>query len=318
MGKFLLFFLFLVIFVGAFFIQGKKNLAIFSPEPKIDSEVDNTAISNNWFPKFEENWQFKNSNEIYISSKSAILVDYDSGEIIYAKNADAKLPAASTIKIMTAMVALDNKKLSDTFRVSAGAVAIGENSMGLQEGEILMLEELIYGMMLVSGNDAAISIAEGIVLSEEEFVKMMNEKVTALGLDDTRFVNATGLDEDTKSHYTTVYDMATIARYVWENYPEIRKIASTYEKYIERTNTHKDYLLYNDTNLLTSYPGVKGIKPGFTWNAGWCLVTHAENEGKRLLGVILGSEDRRGEMVQLLDYGFGKYGIKVDHPGLDL
>lgn len=319
MGKiFLLFLLVLVAIGGAFFIKNDENINIFSPTSEIFGESSKKEIENVWFPKQEEGWQFKNFGNLYVSAKAALIVDYDTGEVLFAKDASAKLPAASTIKIMTAIAALENADLGDMFGVSANAAQIGENSVGLERGERLTLEELLYGMMLVSGNDAAITVAEGIAGSEQKFVEIMNTKANKIGLKDTKFVNATGLDEDGKTQYSTAYDMAVIAHYGWENYPEIRKIASTYEKYIEATNGHKDYLLYNDTNLLTSYPGVRGIKPGFSWDARWCLVTYVENEGKKLLGIVLGSEDRRGEMALLLDYGFSKYKISVEHPGLDL
>ena len=246
------------------------------------------------------------------------MVDPDSGEVIYQKDAKARLPVASVVKIMTALVALERGQLSDVYTVSEKASKVGENSMSLTAGEKLTLEELLYGLMLVSGNDAAVTIAEGVAQSEEKFVELMNEQAKRLGIGDTKFVNASGLDDDNKPQYSTAYDMAVITRFLWENYPVIRMITSTYHKYIEANSTHKAFDLYNDTNLLTTYPGVRGIKPGFTWEAGLCLVTYAENNGKRLLAVILGSDDRRGEMKELLDYGFGYYGIKVNHPALDL
>ena len=254
----------------------------------------------------------------YLSAKSAIVVNYDTGDVLYAKAAKDRLPVASTVKIMTALVALENANVDDKFSVSANAASIGENIMGLAEGERLTVEELLYGMMLVSGNDAAVAIAEGVAGSEQAFVDLMNERVKSLGISDTVFINVSGLDEDEKTQHSSAYDLATIARYARENYPLFRTITSSEEKFIEQTNEHKSYELVNDTNLLTTYPGVRGIKPGFTWEARWCLVTYAENNGRRLLAVILGSDDRRGEMKELLDFGFAKYGIKVNHPELDL
>ena len=318
MGRVISVFLLVAIIAGGAYFYYKRDVFPQTSTPKIYGVSSDKAYINNWFPKANPNWQNRNSEDIYISAKSAMIADYDSGEILFAKNGAQQLPAASTIKIMTALVALENAKLSDKFIVSEYAVSIGENSMLLSAGEELTLEELLYGAMLVSGNDAAITIAEGIAGTERAFVEMMNEKAKEIGLSDTKYVNSTGLDEDGSKQYTTVYDMVTITRYAWENYPKFRDITSTYEKYITATNNHKEYLLYNDTNLLTSYPGVKGVKPGFTWDAGWCLVTYAESGGKKLLGVILGSEDRRGEMVLLLDYAFGRFGITVEHPGLDL
>ena len=206
---------------------------------------------------------------------------------------------------------------SDEYVVSEKATKVGENSMGLSAGEKLNLKELLFGLMLVSGNDSAITIAEGVSGSEEAFASLMNRRAADLGLNDTKFINASGLDVDGQEQYSTAYDLAVISQYVWKNYPYFREVSSTVHKYIESSGEHKDYDLYNDTNLLTTYPGVLGIKPGFTWEAGLCLVTYAENDGKKLLGVILGSDDRRGEMKELLDFGFNSFGIKVSHPALD-
>ena len=313
MGRVVYVFLIALVAVLGFLFFKKDTVSPQSPVPDVYG-TSKSNISNDWFPKSKTS---KNSDVLSVSAKSAILVDYDSGEVIYAKNPTQKLPAASTVKIMTVLMALENTKLSDKFSVSEKAATIGENAMGLTQGETLTLEELLYGAMLVSGNDAAVAIAESVAQSEVAFVQKMNQTVQDLGLSDTKFINASGLDEDGKVQYSTAYDLITIARYTWEKYPVFRKIASTYYHLIEPTKTHKAYELYNDTNLLTTYPGVKGIKPGFTWDARWCLVTYAENDGKKLLAVILGSEDRRGEMIVLLDYGFSKSGIKIDHSELE-
>ena len=303
----------IVVVLGVVFLK-RDAVPPQSPVPDVYG-TSKSSISNDWFPKSKNP---KNAESLNLSAKSAILVDYDTGNVIYAKNPQEKLPAASTIKIMTAVVALENSNLSDKFTVSTKAATIGENAMGLTQGETLTLEELLYGAMLVSGNDAAVAISEGISQSEDAFVQKMNQATRDLGLSDTKFINASGLDEDGKEQYSAAYDLVTIARFVWEKHPAFRKIVSTYDRTIDANQNHKAFELYNDTNLLTTYPGVKGIKPGFTWDAGWCLVTYAENGNKKLLAVILGSEDRRGEMITLLDYGFAKFGIKIDHPGLDL
>src|SRR3989344_3562688 len=313
MGRVISVFLIAAVATLGFLFFKKDTVSPQSPVPDVYG-TSKSNISNDWFPKSKTS---KNSDVLSVSAKSAILVDYDSGEVIYAKNPTQKLPAASTVKIMTVLMALENTKLSDKFSVSERAATIGENAMGLTQGETLTLEELLYGAMLVSGNDAAVAISEGISQSEDAFVQKMNQAAGGMGLFDTKFVNASGLDDDGKVQYTTAFDLVTIARFVWEKHPAFRKIVSTYDRTIDANQNHKAFELYNDTNLLTTYPGVKGIKPGFTWDAGWCLVTYAENQDKRLLAVILGSGDRRGEMIALLDYGFAKFGVKVDHPGLD-
>ena len=314
------FFILSFIVVGSFAVyNGGKLPSLTSPVPKIQNvfgvKAEEKEVLNDWFPKLES--AAHDVSGLTLSAKSAIIVDYDTGEVIFSKNPKEQLPAASTVKIMTALVALNESKLNEVFTVSQKAAQIGENSMILTEGEKLTLEELLYGMMLVSGNDAAVAIAENVAGNEEEFVTKMNETVKNLGLKDSRFVNASGLDEDDKLQYSSAFDLAVISRYLWETHQEIKNFTSTYHKYIGATDTHKDFELFNDTNLLTTYPGVKGIKPGFTWEAGLCLVTYAENDGKRLLAVILGSENRRMEMKELLDFGFSKFGIRVHHPALD-
>lgn len=304
-----------VFLVVGFTVFGDKDFLIVSPIADVGLTRGAGAPVNNWFPKKVD---VSLPYPLLLGAKGAILVDYDNSSIIYSKDENEKLPAASTIKIMTALIALENASLDDQLIVSDRAASVGENSMGLTAGEKLSLEELLYGLMLVSGNDAAIAIAEEVAGSEEKFVQMMNRKAGDLKLSDSKFINATGLDVDGQVQFSSAYDLAVIAHYLWENYPQIRKITATYRQLIEANENHKAFDLYNDTNLLTTYPGVRGIKPGFTWEAGLCLVTYVENEGKRFIGVILGSDDRRGEMKELLDWGFAQYGIFVEHPGLDL
>lgn len=329
---------FAVVFLGAvaflvFTLTYQKDNGISSPIPKVFGISSEKPVENMWFPKTDSSLSSFNSESVNLSAKAALLVNFDTGEVLYSKNESEKLPVASTVKIMTAIVALEKKSLNDSFVVSGKAAHIGEDSMGLGEGEKLKLKELLYGLMLVSGNDAAVTVAEGVAANEAAFVDLMNQKAKRLGLSDTKFINASGLDEDGKIQYSTAYDLATIARYAWENFAPFREVAQTEHIVIEANANHKEFDLYNDTNLLTTYPGVKGIKPGFTWEAGLCLVTYAENKQslqsssamrdaglgeKKLLAVILGSGNRRGEMKELLDFGFAKYGIRVSHPALDL
>lgn len=305
-----LFFLGLVILL--FGVFNENVVSVVSPGGEKIESID-TVVVNKWFPKIDT---VAEQNQIEVEAQSAILIDYDTGEVILEKNAKVRMPVASTVKIMTALLALEQKKLTDKFTVSAKAATVGEDSMGLIEGEVVTFGNLLYGLMLPSGNDAAVTIAEGVAGTEDEFVLLMNKKSQVLGVLDTKFINASGLDVDGELQYSTAYDLATIAHFTWENYKEFRKVSATDRKFIEATNTHKAFDLYNDTNLLTTYPGVRGIKPGFTWEAGYCLVTYAENDGKRLIGVVLNSPNRRGDMVRLLDFGFGQYGIKIEHPQL--
>lgn len=305
----------LFLFGLAILAFGIFNRNVVSHDSPISSGVleEKVTVANNWFPKLDSD-----ITPFDISAQSAVLVNYETGEIIYSKRSKDRLPAASTIKMMTALIALDSAKLTDVYTVSKKAAEIGEDTMGLTEGERVKVGDLLYGLMLPSGNDAAVTLAEGVAGSEDAFVSLMNKKVKGLGISGTKFINASGLDVDGEPQYSTAYDLAVIARYVWDKYPAFRKVAATDYIFIDRATGHKAYELYNDTNLLTTYPGVRGIKPGFTWEAGYCLVTYAENDGVKLIGVLLNSGDRRGEMTRLLDYGFSKYGVKVEHPQLGL
>lgn len=312
----LIFLVGVVLVVLGVFLFGSENALFVSPIPKVFGASQKKSLpENTWFPKQAS---INKPYDLNLSANSAVLVNYDTGDIIFSKNLNAKQPVASTVKIMTALLALENNKLEDVFTVPENATKIGEDSMLLIANEKLTVHDLLYGLMLVSGNDSAVTIAQNVSGDQDKFVTFMNSRAKELGAKNTKYVNPSGLDEDDKTQYSTAYDLAVISHYLWENFPVIREITSTYHYQIPAGQDHQDYDLYNETNLLTTYPGVKGIKPGFTWDAGWCLVTYVENDGKKLLGVVLGSQDRRGEMKELLDYGYAAYGMKISHPALDL
>lgn len=243
-------------------------------------------------------------------AKSAFLVDINSGDILYASSEKEVLPIASLAKIMTAVVAVEHSKLDASFTISRKAASIGENSMNISEGEVYTLEELLYGLFLHSGNDAAYAIAEGVAGDKENFVLWMNIKAKELGLENTLFTDPSGLDD--KAH-SSAYDLAKLTMYALKH-KDLRKIAATVEYEIPKTTTHKYIPLYNQTNLLTTYPGVKGFKTGYTEEAGLCLVTYVQNDTVELVGIVLNSIDRKGDMVSMLDYGFAKYNIFLEHP----
>ena len=236
-----------------------------------------------------------------ITAKSVYVYDLTAQKALFAKNPDLKLPTASTLKILTAIVTLDNSSLENIFSVSAKAANVGEDSMLLSEGERLTVKDLLYGLMLPSGNDAAITLAENIAGDESKFVEIMNQKAQKIGMNDTFFVNTSGLEGDGED-YSTVKDMTQLAAYSWTNYPLLKTIAGTYNYQIPQSDTHKFFDLYNETNLLTTYPGVKGFKPGFTPKAGYCLITVAEINGHEIIITMLNSQNRREEMRQILDH----------------
>ena len=248
-----------------------------------------------------------------IAGGAGIIVDADTGKVLYGKEIDKKMPLASLVKIMTAVITLEHKSLSDYATVTAEADAIGENEMGASEGEAYTIEELMYGLLLNSGNDAAYTLAENVAGSSNEFVRWMNRKAGELGLKNTEFFDPSGLDDRS---YTTVSDLAVLTEYAMR-YKEFREIVATVEKELPYSDLHKYLYLVNQTNLLTTYPGVIGVKTGYTEEAGLSLSTYAENSGKKLVGIVLNSIDRKGDMIIMLDYGFSQSGIIVEHHLLD-
>lgn len=242
-----------------------------------------------------------------ISALSAISYDLTSDTLLYSTKRDTKFPIASLTKIMTAVVAIENMDLDQEIKISRNASEIGENVMGISKGEVYALEELLYGLMLNSGNDAAEAIAEASPFGRENFVHLMNKKAEDLGLTNTRFTNPSGLEGDGEQ-YSTAGELVVLSRYALEN-KDFAKIVSTYSYHISYSDEHKELYLYNQTNLLTSYPGVKGLKTGFTPEAGMSLVTYLEYGGHRIIAVLLSSDNRRQEMKDLLDYSLESLGV---------
>lgn len=290
------------------FIQqksGDKNL--LSPLPDFLTKRDNSEVSSLdfWLPNLFGFFETDKSVPQF-SAKSALVYDLTNEKVVYEKNSKERLPMASLTKIMTAMVAIDHKRNDDRYTIYPENL-VGENTIGLSAGETMNLEELLYGVFMYSANEAAEALAAN-TLGRGEFVKAMNNKAKALGLKDTNFTNPTGLQGD-GDQYTTAYDLLVISKYVVSNYPEIIKASSTAEYHIPETADHYAYDLYNQTNLITSYPGVKGLKDGYTPEAGLCLVTYLDYDGHKMIGIILGSENRRQEMKDLLDYSLRQQGI---------
>jgi D-alanyl-D-alanine carboxypeptidase len=243
-----------------------------------------------------------------LTAKSILMYNLTTDETIYEKNAGVRMPMASLTKIMTAIISIENPK-KDTRYIAKSKDLVGENVMGLSAGEVLSLEELLYGLMLPSGNDAAEVLAGNYPLGRDAFIQAMNDKAKALGLKDTNFDNPSGLQGD-GIQYTTAHDLLVMTRYALESYPLFAQVVGTVSYSIPATSTHKGYDLVNETNLLTTYEGVRGVKTGYTPEAGLCLVTYLEYGEHKIIGIILNSENRRGEMKELLDYSLKSLGIK--------
>lgn len=271
-------------------------------------------ISENiWFPKPKQIEDNKFADAPEVSALSALFIDTDSGEILYSKNAKQTLSIASLTKIMTTIIALEQKSLTEIYKVSQRASDTEPDKMFLIPNEKLTLKELLDGIFLVSANDAAEVIAEGTTGRREEFINLMNSKAAQLGMNKTIFVNPTGLEENPEyclgkmlCQYSTALDVAIMSRYLITKWPEIIDISSQPYVYIEKTLDHQDYEMYTGINLLSTYPGVVGLKTGFTPEAGLTLVTLARKNNHQVLGVLLGAVNRRDDAKLLLDYSFTK------------
>lgn len=275
-----------------------------SPIPKIISATLGRSTTF-WEPNFST--KAVASEKLELTALSAISYDISTNTLIYEKNSDKRLPMASLTKIMTAVIALENLDLNAEVEVTPSAAKIGEGTMGLSEGEKLSVEELLYGLLLQSGNDAAETIAQTSKFGRARYLHLMNKKAEDLGLSNTRFTNPSGLEGDGEQ-YSTSKDLVVMTRYALK-IPLFAKIVSTYNYDIPATKQHKEFNLFNETNLLTTYPGVKGVKTGYTYEAGYCLVTYLDYQGHQIIAVVMNSQNRREEMAELLDFSLRQLGI---------
>ncbi len=234
-----------------------------------------------------------------LSARAAALFEPQTGRFIYTKNENERLPIASTTKIMTALVALENLDLDEQIEVDSRAIGIDGSSVYLKEGEILSAEDLIYALMLRSANDAAEALAYRIAGGIEAFSQMMNDRAAEMGLTDTCFKNPHGLDAD--GHYTTAHDLAIISAQALKN-DKFLEISSTYKKNI--SSNLESRLLVNHNKLLRSYDGCIGVKTGYTKKSGRSLVGAAEKDGLRLISVTIDAPNDWSDHKKLLDYGF--------------
>ncbi|WP_302999764.1 D-alanyl-D-alanine carboxypeptidase family protein [Thomasclavelia spiroformis] len=252
-------------------------------------------------------------NDITPNASGAILIDADSKQILYDKNADKKLFPASTTKIMTMIImfeAINNKKISfdDQVTTSKYAASMGGSQVYLEEGESMSLEDMFKSIAIASANDASVAVSEYIAGSTNKFVEMMNQKAKELNLKNTHFENVTGLHDN--NHYTCPYDLAMMASYLIKiGGDKLLSVTSLYDSYI-REDTKQSFWLVNTNKLLKLYDGVDGLKTGYTKEAGYCLVTTAKRDGQKLVGVVMKESEpktRNEEMCNLLDYGFNNY-----------
>ena len=233
-----------------------------------------------------------------ISAQSAVLMDCTTGRILYSKQMDKKSLIASTTKIMTALIVCEQCNVLDCMKIPKEAVGIEGSSMYLKEGEVLTIQELLYGLMLHSGNDAAVALAIYCGGTVAGFVQLMNDKAHSLGLTNTHFENPNGLDAE--NHYSTAEDLASLASYAMNN-PIFSKIVST------KTVKAGARYLRNHNKLLWQLEGVDGVKTGFTKAAGRILVSSAKRQGRRLVAVTIADPNDWKDHISLLETGFSKY-----------
>ncbi len=237
-----------------------------------------------------------------VSARSAILIEAETGKVLYAENAHQKLPMASTTKIMTALVALENGDMTDIVTVDASAYGTEGSSIYLHLEEEIALKDLLYGLMLSSGNDAAVAIAVHIGGGTQAFADMMNKKAMELGAYSTNFITPNGLHDD--AHYTTAYDLARIAAAAMNN-RSFREIVST--EYYRAETGEIARTFKNKNRILWEYPGGTGVKTGYTKAAGRCLVFSSEQNGMELIGVVLNCPNMFEDAKAMLDYGFDTF-----------
>jgi D-alanyl-D-alanine carboxypeptidase (penicillin-binding protein 5/6) len=235
------------------------------------------------------------------SAQAAILMDRDSGRIIFSKNADQERKIASLTKIMTAIVAIEQSKLDSIVTVGPQAVGVEGSSIYLKRGEKIPLINLLYGLMLRSGNDAAVAISEHVGGSVDGFVYLMNQKANFLGLEHTHFMNPHGLDQS--GHYSSAKDLAILTSYALKN-PTFREIVKTQVKTIDWPNLDWDQKFYNKNKLLGLYPWADGVKTGFTKQARRTLVTSATKNGHQLVAVTLNDGNDWKNSIDMYNYGF--------------
>ena len=251
--------------------------------------------------------KIENKETPNINSRKAVVIDRNSKEILYGKKENEKVKMASTTKIMTALVVIQNTNLNNTVEVSKKAAETGGSRLKIKKGDKISVKDLLYGLMLRSGNDAAVALAEYVGGSVERFANLMNEKSKELQLNNTHFVTPHGLDDD--EHYTTAFELALITDYALEN--EIfAKIVKT--KTANITVNGKTRTINNTNELLGNLNGVYGVKTGFTNGAGRCLVTAIKRENMDIICVVLGADakkNRTKDSIKLIENVFEKYEV---------
>jgi serine-type D-Ala-D-Ala carboxypeptidase (penicillin-binding protein 5/6) len=245
-----------------------------------------------------------------VATDTGILVDLDTRSIVWERNPHLSHAPASTTKVVSTLVALANFAPDRQVTITADALhqAADETVMGIHAGETYSVADLLSGMLLISGNDAATALAVDTV-GMDRFVAAMNAQMGALGLHDSHFTTPVGLDDP--AQVSSAYDLAAAATVALEMYPQFRQLVSTIDMQLPATPSHPAFALHNLNRLLSLYPPTVGVKPGYTGNAGPCLVAEAVREGHHMMGVLLGAPHLYSDMRSLLDWGFTQVGLRA-------
>lgn len=316
---------FLSVSVGLFFLAG-QSLGVRAEEemilPVVIEPPSETLFTTSIFDKvtreksldsyldhkyFPRNTTPLETGTLDITARAFAVMDRETGELLLGKNITMELPIASLTKVMTALIALEKEDVKRELVVTKAAASIGEAEMGLTEGERLSLEDLLYGLLMISGNDAAETIAQSLGRGRYWFIEEMNKKAYELGLKDTYFVNPTGLDGDTPATttFSTVFDLLALANYALFD-PIFAEIVGTkYHEISYKENYHKAFFLDSILSFDQTYPGIRGVKTGNTDFAGQTLISYDEHNGRKILVVLLGSEASRDDAVKLYKRVFG-------------
>lgn len=306
MKKFLiLFFSFCYVIYPVTFVFASDT----SPTNKSDLEV--TEGVNEEVPSNNNN----NSEQLISHARSGMLIEATTGKVLFEKNPDERVEVASMTKMMDQILILEaiekgSLTWEEKITVSSNAAGMGGSQIWLQPNEVMSVRDLMKGLSMASANDAAVALAERIGGSEAGFVEMMNQKAQELGLQNTHFVNATGLDEE--NHYSSARDMGKIAVELLKH-DQILEFSSVYEDYL-RVDTPNKFWLVNTNKLVRTYPGADGLKTGHTDAALYCMAVTAKKDNLRLVAIVLGEEDskvRNSETASLLDYGFNSYKMQL-------
>lgn len=253
--------------------------------------------------------------EMDISAKSAILVDFNTGKVLYSKNENEPLAMASMTKVMSMLLIMEkiddgSLKYDDIVEISTESSSMGGSQIFLNPGDKYKVIDLLKGVAMASANDAVVALAEKTYGSKEHFIEAMNKKAESLGLKNTHFVNVHGLDEE--GHYSSAYDMSVMARELLKH-EKILDFTRVYEEYLTKPDGSQIWLV-NTNKLVRFYDGVDGLKTGFTQNAGYCLTATGKKNNLRLISVVMGEESiekRSSDTVKLLNYGFNTFKVNL-------